>query len=94
MDLSNSETEDKAWQQSCTIFKQSEQQFLVKTELKEELENKIWQKDCDVFDRMGMQNRQDIFVMLIKKVEENRKSKKPRPRQYKGILVDTTIRNN
>ena len=56
MDLSDIKKEDKSWQQSCNIFRQSEQQFLVKTELKEELENKIWQNDCDVFDRLGMQN--------------------------------------
>ena len=77
MDLSDSEKEDKSWQESCNIFNQSEQQFLIKTELKQELENKIWQKDCDVFDRVGIQNGQDIFGTLIKQVEENRKSKKP-----------------
>ena len=41
MDLSDSETEDKSWQQSCDIANQSEQQFLIKTELKQEYENKI-----------------------------------------------------
>ena len=55
MNLSDSETEDKSWQQSCNIFNQSDKQFLIKTELKQELENKIWQKDFDVFDRVGIQ---------------------------------------
>ena len=66
-------------QQSCNIFQQNDQQFLIKTELKQELENKIWQKDCDVFDRVGIQTGQDFLGTLIKQVDENRKSKKPGP---------------
>ena len=78
MDLSDSETEDKSWQQSCHIFNQSEQQFLIKAELKQELENKIWQKDWNIFDRVCMENKpEDVFGTLIKQVEENRASKKP-----------------
>ena len=78
MDFSDSEKEDKSWQQSCNIFNQSEQQFLIKTELKEELESKIWQKDWNIFDRVCIQNKpDDVFGTLIKQVEENRNSMLP-----------------
>ena len=67
MDLSDSEREDKFWQQSYNTFQQIEQQFLIKTELKQELENKIWQKDWNIFDRVCMQNTpDDVFGTLIK----------------------------
>ena len=94
MDLSESEKEDKSWQQSCNIFKQNDQQFLIKTELKQEHENKIWQEDCDIFDRVGMPKEQDIFGTPIKQVEENRKSKKPSPEkcsESKKKHIDRTI---
>ena len=75
---SDSEKEDKSWQKSCNIFNQSEQQFMIKTELKQEHENKIWQKEYDIFDRVCMHNKpDDVFGTLIKQVEQNRKSKKP-----------------
>ena len=76
MDLSDSEKEDKSWQKSCNIFNQSEQQFLIKTELKQECENKIWQKDYAIFDRVCMQNKPDDVLELLsnrlKKTETQR----------------------
>ena len=77
MELSESQTEDKSWQQTCDIFQQSEQQFLINSEFKQEQENKIWQKSCGIFDRECMQKKQeDVFGTLIKQVEENRNPNK------------------
>ena len=77
MSLSDRETEDKSWQQSSNLFQPNEEQFVIKTELKQEYENKIWQKDCSIFERECLPNEQeDVFGELIKQIEENRNSKK------------------
>ena len=76
MELPESQTEDKSWQQSCNIFQQSEQQYLINSEFKQEQENKLWQKTCDVFDRECLQSTkiwENDFVVFGSKCTQNEK---------------------